>query len=90
MLSSLGYVTNGVTTARSKKMDGRKLLIGLWKLAPQVRFEPTRLRASRSGVVSPKLAVSLGERAKADNPPVNRRVETPLCSDQTLSLLMAH
>jgi len=58
-------------------------------LAPQVRFELTRLRATRYGAVSPKLAVSFGERAEADNPPVNRRGETSIWNNQTLSLLRA-
>ena len=50
----------------------REYSIFLRKVAPQEGFEPTRLRASRDGVASPKLAVSFGERAEADNPLANR------------------
>jgi hypothetical protein len=59
-------------------------------VAPQVGLEPIRLRASRYGETSPKLAEDeelIHRRAKAGNPPVNRRLETTIGSDQTLSVL---
>ena len=78
MLSSRGYVTNGVTTWKSAKMDGRKRLIEQEGVAPQVRFELIRLRFAgyRCEATAGSRHSSLGnrERAGADNPPVNSRM----------------